>query len=149
MPSFTYRGTVAASPQAVFIVLANPGRTADLFAGAAADVVIDGGPVRAGTRLRRSRTVGSTSATADATVEVHRPGKELAIVGEARGFRVETRWRLRPGADASCTEVEYECKVEGSGLASLVAGAVSDALQRADADHLDRLRRIVEGPRGE
>jgi hypothetical protein len=34
--------------------------------------------------------------------------------------------------------------VDGSGLASLMAGAVLGALKKADADHLERLRALVE-----
>ena len=142
MPSFVYRCTVSAAPEAVFDAITNPANTSILFAGAAADRVLTPGPLRTGSRIGRRRTVDANTVEGEGEIDVCRPPKEFSIRGEAKGLRLETHWRLKP--DDGGTQVEYECRVEGSGLASLIVKPVLEALRRADADHLDRLRRLVE-----
>jgi carbon monoxide dehydrogenase subunit G len=143
MPGFFLRGTVAGTPEAVFAVLTDPANAPRLFAGAAAGRLVSAPPLRAGSRVATARTVEGRTVSGEAVVDVCRPPREFALVASAEGFRVETRWRLVP--EGSGTKVEYECRVSGSGLASLLAGAVTDALRRADADHLDRLAAVVGG----
>lgn len=143
MPSFVLRATVAAAPDAVFAALATPANAALLFSGTSPDAPLEPGPVRAGSRFRRRRTVGSQTFDGEVVVDVYRPGKEYAVRAEARGIRVESRWRLTLAADGAATGVAYECSVQGSGLASFVEGPVTDALRRADADHLQRLAAVL------
>jgi carbon monoxide dehydrogenase subunit G len=143
MPGFVLRATLVSPPDAVFGALTDPANAPALFSGASPGTVVTPGPLRAGSRVRTSRTVAGRSFEGETTVDVHRPGKEFSLTASAQGVRVETRWRLAP--DGAGTRVEYECRVQGSGLASLFEGAVVDALRRADADHLDRLRKLVDG----
>lgn len=138
MPGYVLRGTVASPPDAVFAVLADPANASRLFSGAAPGRLVSPAPVRAGSRVLSSRTVDGLTVSGEVTVDVHRPPKELVLTASAQGFRVESRWRLVP--DGAGTKVEYECRVSAGGLAGLLAGSVTDALRRADADHIDRLR---------
>ena len=145
MASFVLRAAIAAAPDAVFAVLTDPASQPRLFPGSSPDVLVGPGPLRSGSRLKRSRTLSGNTFAAEATVEVHRPPKEFSVTGESRGVRIETRWRLTPtAADGNATNVEYECRIAASGLASLFEGAILDALKKADTEHLERLRALVE-----
>lgn len=139
--SYTLRGTVARPPETVFAAIADPAAAPARFSGAAAGVLVSAPPMRAGSVVRTTRTVAGRTVTADATIEVHRPSKELEIRGGVQGIEVVTRWRLTP--DGAGTKVEFECRVTGSGLAAFVEGPVADALRTADADHIERLARHV------
>lgn len=143
MGTYVYRMRIAASPDRVFAVLADPANGPALFAGAERGQASPPGALRAGSRLTRRRTVQGTTVEGEATVEVFREGKELVLSGETRGFRIEQRWVLKPDGDG--TKVEYECRIQGSGLAAFMEGMVLDAAEKADADHLARLKGLVEG----
>ena len=143
MGSYVTRTRIAAAPEKVFAALVAPGNGPALFTGAERDQVSPPGALKLGSRLTRRRTVEGTTVEGESTVEVCREGKELVLCGETKGFRIEQRWVLR--ADEGGTKVEYECSIKGSGLAAFMEGMVVEAAEKADADHLTRLKGLVEG----
>lgn len=130
--------TVPHPPEAVWAALADPGMGLRLFSGCTRCELTSSPPLRRGSRFVLVRTVDGRTVEVEFDVVVFRPPKEIELAGEAQGFRVEYRYRLRP--EGAGTKVDLECVVEGLGLAALMEGVVTEALRRADADHLDRLR---------
>ncbi|MCE9637502.1 MAG: SRPBCC family protein [Planctomycetes bacterium] len=153
MGSFVLSKRIARNADDVFATLTDPANQRALFSGTTRSDSSPPGALRAGSVLKRTRTVGGTTVDGEVTVDVFRPGKELSLRGEAKGLKLEQRWRLvtRTAAQAPAapppaaeTTVEYECRIEGSGFAALFAGAVLDAVRSADADHLERLSTLLE-----
>jgi len=134
--------TVAKPPEAVWAVLADPSLGLRLFSGCTRSEMTSPPPLRRGSRFVLVRTVDGKTVEVEFDVAVFRPPKEIELAGEAQGFRVEYRYRLRPVGEGTGegTKVDLECVVEGLGLAALMEGVVTEALRRADADHLERLR---------
>jgi uncharacterized protein YndB with AHSA1/START domain len=144
MPSYTMSATLAAPPERVFAALTDPQNATLLFGAAAGDLRIGPEPLRQGARYPQRRTWGGMTVSGDLVVEALRPPKEFEISAEAKGLRVVARWVLTSESEGAATRVDYECRVQGSGFAAFLAGTVADALRRADAEHLERLRRLVE-----
>lgn len=128
---------IAAPPDAVFAALADPANGVKLHAGTTRSEVAGGGPVKAGARLRRVRSVEGHTVDAEYEVLCFRPGKELEISGGAQGITATWRWTL--AADGAGTKVALDMTVEGEGFAMFLAGTVAEALRRAESDHLARL----------
>lgn len=142
MGDFRSSVRIAAAPDSVWRVLADPAAGQRLFAGCTRAGLASAPPMRAGSRMTVARTVDGRSVEVEFDVVVFRPGKELELLGEAQGFRAGYRYVLR--ADGDGTRLDLDTSVEGLGFAALMEGVVTDALRKADADHLDRVRAAAE-----
>ena len=138
MGTFRSSATIPRPPEAVWAALADPSLGLRVFSGCSRSELTTPPPLRRGSRLRIVRTVDGKTVEVEFDVVVFRPAKELELSGEAQGFRAEYRYVLLP--EGAGTRVDLECAVEGLGLAALLEGTVTDALRRADADHLERLK---------
>lgn len=146
MPGFRQQAVIHASPDAVFAALADAANGIRLHAGMTRSEVVGGGPLKNGSMLHRVRTVDGRTVDAEFEVLCFRPGKELEISGGAQGITATWRWKLAPAAaPEGATDVALDVTVEGDGFAMFLAGAVTDALRRAEEDHLARLASLVGG----
>ena len=137
--------TIPRPAEAVFATLSDPATAVRIQAGTSRSELVTPPPLRTGSRLRAVRTVEGRTVDGEVEVAVCRPGKEIEYVGGAQGIKVSYRYTLKADAavGAESTLVTLDVTIEGSGFASLVAGIVTEALRRAEADHLTKLRALL------
>jgi hypothetical protein len=144
VPSFRIQTTIARPAAAVFAKLADPAIAVRIQAGTTRSELLTPPPVRAGSRIRAVRTLEGRTVDGEVEVATFRQDREIEYVGGAQGIRVAYRYSLKDGPAAGTTVATLDVAVEGSGLAALVAGVVTNALQRAESDHLAKLKALVE-----
>lgn len=143
MPSFRNQTTIARPAAAVFAKLTDPATAVRIQAGTTRSELVTPAPLRAGSRLRAVRTLEGRTVDGEVEVATFRQDKEIEFLANAQGIRVSYRYTLKEAAPET-TIATLDVSVEGSGLAALVAGVVTNALQRAETDHMAKLKALVE-----
>lgn len=127
---------LAADPQTVFDLAADPRQWADVVSGIESVEMLTDGPVRVGTRFRETRIMFGKPHTEEMEVVAYEPGRSWAVAAESCGAWFRTDMRVVPSDGG--TRIELETRTEArsfmakllSPLASLAMGSMRKAMEK-------------------
>lgn len=142
MNGFEFDEHIAAPPQVVFDVLADPTRATAFLENITASEKLTDGPIGVGTRFLETRVVHGKEASAELFVSAYEPCAHVGISTEAEGITVEYRYRLAPEGEG--TRLTWTCELRADGLRRLMLPMVAGIMKKEDGDHLQRLKAYLE-----
>lgn len=142
MNGFEFDQHIAAPPERVFEVLADPTRASAFLANITQSTKLTDGPTGVGTVFRETRVVGGKESSADLLVTAYQPSTQLGISTEAEGITVEYHYRLTP--DAHGTRLHWACELEAAGLRRMMLPVIAAIMKREDGGHLRKLKAYLE-----
>lgn len=101
------------------------------------------GPVRVGTRYRETRMMNDKEQHAELEVIAYEPNQKYAMKNVTEGIETVYRYTFHPEADG--TRLDLLCEVRAGGLKKLMLPMVVSILKKEDGDHLQRLKKALEG----
>ena len=144
LKTYERRIVIERAPEQVFEVLTNPTKVKSWNPDIVRLEPLADGPVRVGTRYSAMRDVGGKMRTAEMEVTVFEPPRRCGLGGTIMGVWAGYVFDLEPLPGGS-TRVELTAEVRGRGIGRFIEGAFVKAMQRSDAELLERLKRAVEG----
>lgn len=142
MNGFEFDQHIAAPPERVFEVLADPTRASAFLDNITQSTKLTDGPTGVGTVFRETRLVGGKESSADLLVTAHEPNTHLGISTEAEGITVEYHYRLTP--DAHGTRLSWACELQAAGLRRMMLPVIAAIMKREDGGHLRKLKAYLE-----
>ena len=142
MNGFEFDQHIAAPPERVFEVLADPTRASAFLDNITQSTKLIDGPTGVGTVFRETRVVGGKESSADLLVTAHEPNTHLGISTEAEGITVEYHYRLTP--DAHGTRLSWACELQAAGLRRMMLPVIAAIMKREDGGHLRKLKAYLE-----
>lgn len=142
MNGFEFDQHIAAPPERVFEVLADPTRASAFLDNITQSTKLTAGPTGVGTVFRETRLVGGKESSADLLVTAHEPNTHLGISTEAEGITVEYHYRLTP--DAHGTRLSWACELQAAGLRRMMLPVIAAIMKREDGGHLRKLKAYLE-----
>ena len=142
MNGFEFDQYIAAPPERVFEVLADPTRASAFLDNITQSTKLIDGPTGVGTVFRETRVVGGKESSADLLVTAHEPNTHLGISTEAEGITVEYHYRLTP--DAHGTRLNWACELQAAGLRRMMLPVIAAIMKREDGGHLRKLKAYLE-----
>ena len=143
--SFTRTAVIRASPDRVFSVLSDLGRSQQWMPAIEKIENVTPGPFRQGTSWQETRKAGKRTMQSTLSVAAFNPPTRLGLHVEGKVMTGDLSFTLAPKAGS--TEVTYEAQMSGKGLMRLMTGTMNRMMAEEDNDILDRLRSQVEGAR--
>jgi uncharacterized protein YndB with AHSA1/START domain len=101
------------------------------------------GPVRVGARYRETRLMRGKEEHAELEVVAYEPNQKYAMKNVTEGIETIYSYTFRP--EANGTRVDLVCEVKAGGLKKLMLPMVVSILKKEDGDHLQRLKKELEG----
>ena len=101
------------------------------------------GPVRVGTRYRETRLMNGKETHAELEVVAYEPNQKYAMRNVTDGIETVYRYTFQP--EAGGTRMDLVCEVKAGGLKKLMLPLVVFILKKEDGDHLQRLKKALEG----
>lgn len=143
MNGFEFDQHIAAPPERVFEVLADPTRASAFLENITQSTKLTGGPTGVGTVFRETRVVAGKESSADLLVTAYQPNIHLGISTEAEGITVEYRYRLTPNEPG--TRLSWACELQAAGLRRMMLPVIAAIMKREDGGHLRKLKAYLEG----
>lgn len=140
--AFELRGTIPASADRVFAVLADLGQARQWMPTIQQIDDVTPGPFGVGTSWRETRMAGKRSMASTIRVAAYEPPSRLGLEIDGKGMKGHMTFTLAP--KGGTTEVRYEAEMQGKGLFRLISGTMNLMMAQSDADLLDRLKSQVE-----
>lgn len=133
---------IAASPQAVFAVLADsaimPKWQADLVSFDA----VDDSPWGVGKKFRQVRKAGLGNVTSTAELTQYEPGNILAIKSDDSDVKALGAWKLAPSKDG--TRFELDIAIDAAGIKGFAFKLIEKMANKQAAKDLVEFKSIVE-----
>jgi len=143
MAGFTTSEWISRPPQDVFDFITTPENAPKVVPSVKSMVATTDGPTRVGSRYRETRTMRGKEEQAELEVVAHEPPESYAVRNLTEGIETVYRYAFRP--EAKGTRVDLICEVTASGVRKLLLPLVVAELKKEDGDHLQRLKRVLEG----
>ena len=143
MAGFEMSEWISRPPQEVFDFITASDNAAKVVASVKSIVKLTEGPIRVGTRYRETRLMNGKEAHAELEVVAYEPDQKYAMKNVTEG--VETIYLYTFNPEAGGTRVDLVCEVKAGGLKKLVLPMVVSVLKKEDGDHLQRLKKALEG----
>lgn len=143
MHGFHRVALLAAPPRTVFAFLTDQRALPRWSPMIVESRVVGGGRLRAGALLRQVRRDAHGEREHRVTVVEHAPPRRHVLHTRTVGVDITFAFTLWPRGAG--TRIEYACTCEGLGPSRLWEKRVADAIEDADGDRLERLRRALAG----
>ncbi len=143
MTGFERTEWIAREPEAVFAFLADVRNASKTMPQIKQMVKLTDGPVSAGTRYRETRVVKGNEAQAELEVARFEPPQHYSMRNITQGIETLYHYTFLPEGDG--TRVQLRCELNATGVRKLMLPMVAGILKKEDGDHLQRLRKAVEG----
>ena len=143
MAGFILSEWIARPPKEVFDFITSSENAPKVVPSVKSMVKLTEGPVRAGTRYRETRLMQGKEQHADLEVVAYEPNQKYAMKNVTEGIETVYRYTFRP--EANGTRVDLICEVKAGGLKKLMLPMVASILKKEDGDHLQKLKRALEG----
>jgi uncharacterized protein YndB with AHSA1/START domain len=143
MAGFNLSEWIARPPKEVFDFITSSDNAPKVVPSVKSMVKLTDGPVRAGTRYRETRLMHGKEQHAELEVAAYEPNQKYAMKNVTEGIETVYRYTFQPEADG--TRVDLVCEVMASGLKKLMLPMVASILKKEDGDHLQKLKRTLEG----
>jgi uncharacterized protein YndB with AHSA1/START domain len=137
MKPITQERTIAASPSAVFSVLADLDQAKEWMPAVQEIRRLSDGKLEKGTRWIETRATKRGPFVATVEVTEYEPDRALALRAENKRARIEFRFELAPEGEG--TKVRTESKGRLKGLLRPLSGRLAKDMQASDGDILERL----------
>lgn len=143
MAGFEMSEWISRPPQEVFDFITASDNAPKIVPSVKSMVKLTEGPARVGTRYRETRLMNGKEHHAELEVIAHEPGQKYAMKNVTEGIEVVYRYSFH--LEAGGTRVDLVCEVKAGGLKKLVLPLVVSALKKEDGDHLQRVKKVLEG----
>lgn len=143
MAGFNLSEWIARPPKEVFDFITSSDNAPKVVQSVKNMVKLTEGPVRVGTRYRETRLMNGKEQSAELEVVAYEPNQKYAMKNVTEGIEIVYRYTFHPEADG--TRVDLACEVKAGGLKKLMLPMVASILKKEDGDHLQKLKRALEG----
>jgi uncharacterized protein YndB with AHSA1/START domain len=143
MAGFEMNEWISRPPQEVFDFITASHNAPKVVPSVKSMVKLTEGPLRVGTRYRETRLMNGKEQSAELEVVEYEPDQKYAMRNVTEGIETVYRYRFHPEADG--TRVDLVCEVKAGGLKKLVLPMVVSILKKEDGEHLQRLKKELEG----
>jgi uncharacterized protein YndB with AHSA1/START domain len=143
MAGFEMSEWISRPPQDVFDFITASDNAPKVAPSVKSMVKLTEGPLRVGTRYRETRLMNGKEQSAELEVVEYEPDQKYAMRNVTEGIETVYRYRFHPEADG--TRVDLVCEVKAGGLKTLVLPMVVSILKKEDGEHLQRLKKELEG----
>lgn len=143
MAGFEMSDWIARPPREVFDFITTADNAPKVVSSVRSMVKLTEGPVRVGTRYRETRLMNGKEQSAELEVAAYEPNQKYAVKNVTEGIETVYSYTFRP--EANGTRVDLVCEVKAGGLKKLMLPLVVSILKKEDGDHLQRLKKALEG----
>ena len=143
MSGFEMSERISRPPQEVFDFTTASDNAPRVVRSVKSMVKLTEGPVRVGTRYRETRLMNGKETHAELEVVAYEPNQKYAMRNVTDGIETVYRYTFQP--EAGGTRMDLVCEVKAGGLKKLMLPLVVFILKKEDGDHLQRLKKALEG----
>lgn len=143
MPGFELSEWIALPPKEVFDFVTDPNNAPKVVSSVKSMVKLTDGPAGKGTRYRETRLMNGKEQAAELEVAAFQPNEQYAVKNQLEGFETTYTYHFAP--ENHGTRIKLICEVKAGGLKKLMAPMVVSILKKEDGDHLQQLKRAMQG----
>jgi hypothetical protein len=142
MSGFELNEWIALPPKDVFEFITDANNAPKVVNSVKSMVRLSDGPIKAGTRYREIRLMGSKEHEAELEVTSYQPHETYSVQNVSQGIETTYTYSLIP--ENNGTLVKLVCYVKASGIKKLIVPMVVSILKKEDGNHLQRLKTAIE-----
>lgn len=143
MAGFEMCSWIDRAPTEVFDFAVDPGNAPRVMDSVVSCESVTAEPLGVGSKLRETREMkGERHTTELEVVRFDRP-RRFGVRNETKGVEVVYEYLFEPSRGG--TEILLECRLAASGFRRFLLPVVAKVLQKEDGEHLERLKRAIEG----
>ena len=143
MTGFNMSEWVARPPKEVFDFIANSDNASKIVQSVSSMVKLTEGPVGVGTRYRETRLMNGKEQQAELEIVEFEPTRKYAMQNVTEGIETVYRYNFQPERDG--TRIDLVCEIKAKGIKKLMLPLVAAILKKEDGDHLQRVKKVLEG----
>ena len=143
MAGFDMNEWVARPPKEVFDFIAASENAPKIVNSVTSMVQLTEGPPRVGTRYRETRLMNGKEQQAELEIVEFEPTRKYAMQNMTSGIETVYRYNLQP--ERGGTRIDLVCEVKARGIRKLMLPLVAAFLKKEDGDHLQRVKKELEG----
>ena len=143
MASFSATEWIAVPPQIIFDFMIEPANSHKVMHNVTNNEWITDDPVGVGSRFRETRMMNGKEATSEIEITTYEPPHRYAATSTMSGITATYHYTLSPEREGTCIDLTAE--VSGSGVKKLMVPIVVGVMKKQDGDHLQNLKKAVEG----
>jgi hypothetical protein len=143
MAGFNMSEWVARPPKVVFDFITASENAPKIVSSVKSMVKLTEGPVGVGTRYRETRLMHGKEQQAELEIVEFEPARKYAVQNVTEGIETVYRYNLQPERDG--TRIDLVCEIKAKGIKKLMLPLVAAILKKEDGDHLQRVKKVLEG----
>ena len=143
MTGFNMSEWVARPPKEVFDFITASENAPKIVQSVTGMVKLTEGAPRVGTRYRETRLMHGKEQHAELEIVEFEPARRYAVQNVTSGIETVYRYNIQPEKDG--TRIDLICEVKAKGIKKLMLPLVAAILKKEDGDHLQRVKKVLEG----
>ena len=143
MTGFNMSEWVTRPPKEVFDFITASENAPKIVQSVTGMVKLTEGAPRVGTRYRETRLMHGKEQHAELEIVEFEPARRYAVQNVTSGIETVYRYNIQPEKDG--TRIDLICEDKAKGIKKLMLPLVAAILKKEDGDHLQRVKKVLEG----